>query len=183
MFNATNVSETRPTRLVVGLGNPGERYERTPHNLGFDVVDRLAASLGASAWQAIQQHKARAEWAVAGAAVLLKPLRLMNLSGTPVQRALKRHAIPVSELVVVHDDWDVPFGHVVVDCEGCATAGHLGVASVVGACGDGFSRVRVGVPRGDVVRRFADNEMAIREGAIELAAASVIDWLGGRSGA
>ena len=129
---------------MVGLGNPGPRYERTRHNAGFLAIDELAARSRAAgrllpdAWVA--------EATLAGAEILLvKPQSFMNLSGGPVARLLAERALSASELVVLVDDVALPLGRVRVRPHG-SDGGHNGLRSLVAALGtEEFARVRIGV--------------------------------------
>lgn len=136
--------------LVVGLGNPGAEYERTRHNIGFRVLDKVAADLGA------RFKRGRASAVVAEARdgetrlVLAKPTTYMNLSGQAVGPLAKYYKVPAERVVVVHDEIDLPFGEVRIKVGG-GTAGHNGLRSIVQSLGtNDFVRVRAGVgrPRG-----------------------------------
>ena len=129
--------------LVVGLGNPGPRYVDTPHNIGFMVVERLAAQAGASAWGS-EGDALVAEAKVGGRdALLVKPQSFMNLSGPVVARL--RGEIPLAELLVVLDDAALEPGRIRVRSGG-SDGGHRGLGSVIEAVGgSAFHRVRLGV--------------------------------------
>jgi len=129
--------------LVVGLGNPGPRYVDTPHNIGFMVVERLAARAGAAAWSS-EGDALVAEAMVGGCdALLVKPQSFMNLSGPVVARL--RGEIPPAELLVVLDDAALEPGRIRVRGGG-SDGGHRGLASVIEAVGSSaFHRVRLGV--------------------------------------
>ena len=139
--------------LVVGLGNPGATYRRNRHNVGFHLVDGLAAHAGAR-WRTAPDGV----WCtprLAGTPVLLcKPHTFMNRSGQAVARMAARHEIPVERTLVVHDDVDLPFGTLRIK-KGGGHGGHNGLRSIVAGLGEsGFLRVRVGIGRpqdGDVV--------------------------------
>jgi PTH1 family peptidyl-tRNA hydrolase len=131
--------------LIVGLGNPGEEYRLTPHNLGFMVIDRLARGCGVE----VRRPEAQALTAVAefvGARVVLaKPQTFMNLSGLAVGRLLERYELGPEALLVVVDEIELPFGMLRVRPRGSA-GGHNGMKSVIGALGtDAFPRLRLGV--------------------------------------
>jgi PTH1 family peptidyl-tRNA hydrolase len=137
--------------LIVGLGNPGEEYESTPHNLGFLVVDRLAES------NAIRVSRKEnmafvGLGAVAGKNVALaKPQTYMNLSGGAVQGLLERYELKPDRLIVVYDELDLPWGSLRIRLNGSA-AGHKGVKSVIGSLGTNeFARVRMGIDPGNPV--------------------------------
>ncbi|MCR4419069.1 MAG: aminoacyl-tRNA hydrolase [Clostridia bacterium] len=134
-------------RLVVGLGNPGRRYRRTRHNLGFAAVELLAARLGAGSWR----REGRAEVAglvLAGREIVLaKPITFMNLSGEAVVPLVSRLGAAPEEVVLVHDDLDLPAGKIRVRPQGSA-GGHRGVASVLESLGtDRVGRVKLGIGR------------------------------------
>jgi PTH1 family peptidyl-tRNA hydrolase len=133
--------------LVVGLGNPGRRYERTRHNAGFLVVDRLAARWGASVER--KQFKALVDTArVRNAnAVLAKPQTFMNLSGEAVVSLQGYYKVEVDDVLVVHDEVDLPFGDVRLK-KGGGHAGHNGLRDLQARMSSAtFGRVRVGVGR------------------------------------
>jgi PTH1 family peptidyl-tRNA hydrolase len=133
--------------LIAGLGNPGRKYERNRHNVGFRVVDELARRHDLGPLREKFGGQA-AIGSIAGNRVLvLKPMEYMNLSGYAVQRAVQFHAVDPDELVVVHDEIDLPFGRLRLRAGG-GHGGHNGVRSVVEQLGTGdFLRVRIGVGR------------------------------------
>ncbi len=133
--------------VVVGLGNPGREYAAHRHNVGFMVVDQLASRARADAFrEKFSGGFARAELGPEPA-VLLKPQTFMNESGRSVQPALAFFKAAPNELLVVHDELDLPFGTVRLKFGG-GHAGHNGLRSIVGALGTGdFGRVRVGIGR------------------------------------
>lgn len=132
--------------LVVGLGNPGSEYERSRHNVGFEVIDRLAARYGAQ----LRRTKFRAladEVRVGDLRVALAtPQTFMNDSGQAVAPLVRRFGIEdLSQLVIVHDELDLPIGRIKVK-EGGGLAGHNGLRSIKAHLhDDGFIRVRIGV--------------------------------------
>lgn len=129
-------------RLVVGLGNPGPEYERTRHNAGFMVIERLAARWRIALYEEIRGVRIGAG-SVAGVPVrLAEPRQFMNRSGD----ALVPLAVPADEMVVVHDDIDLAAGQLRVRRAG-GTGGHRGLESLVGCFGPDFVRVRIGVGR------------------------------------
>lgn len=132
--------------LIVGLGNPGRRYALTRHNIGFRVLDRLAARTGGR-WRTVDAGgSAVAEIVVAKQPVLLlKPLRFMNVSGGPVARLARRRRIAPGSVWVVLDDLDLPFGHLRLRPRGSA-GGHHGLHSVLEHLKtDAVPRLRVGI--------------------------------------
>jgi len=132
-------------KLVVGLGNPGNEYVLTPHNLGFMAADRLAQECGAEIMRP-EAHALTAHVNVGGVDVVLaKPMTFMNLSGVAVRRLMERYEVPPSNLIVLVDEADLPLGTIRVRPRGSA-GGHNGLKSIIGALGSiDFARVRMGV--------------------------------------
>jgi PTH1 family peptidyl-tRNA hydrolase len=133
--------------LIVGLGNPGPRYVGNRHNVGFLVVDELAARLGGK----FKAHKGGAEiieGRVRGCrAVLAKPRTFMNLSGGPVAGAAAFFKVAPADVVVIHDELDLPFGTIRLKLGG-GDNGHNGLRSITKSLGDkGYYRVRFGIGR------------------------------------
>jgi PTH1 family peptidyl-tRNA hydrolase len=143
-------------RIVVGLGNPGERYRHTRHNAGFQVVDVLAGRLRApggevrgEAW--ISETRIGAE-----PVLLVRPLSYMNLSGIPVARLLRERGGAASDLIVVVDDVVLDLGTIRVRERG-SDGGHNGLRSLIEELAtEDFPRVRVGVRRGELPEELAD---------------------------
>ena len=133
--------------LVVGLGNPGAKYQNHRHNVGFMVVERLAERHGREPFREKFQGlfaKGALQTFEFG---LLKPQTFMNLSGQSAQRAQAFFKIELAKLIVVHDELDLPFGTVRVKLGGGA-AGHNGIKSIAQCCGGpDFVRIRVGIGR------------------------------------
>ncbi len=148
-------------KLVVGLGNPGPRYRDTLHNVGFRVVDELAARHAVT----FQSSPANALTAtirgLGGDTVLLaRPLTFMNLSGQAVADLVRFYKIALDDLLVVVDEVALPAGQLRVRVRGSA-GGHNGLKSIIGHLGsDAFPRLRVGVGRGDPRRDLADHVLA-----------------------
>jgi peptidyl-tRNA hydrolase, PTH1 family len=132
--------------LVAGLGNPPADYAGTRHNVGAEAVEALAA--GVSLTRNRRAGCRTADIRVGGAQVVLAvPESYMNVSGTPVVRAMGWHKVGVEHLIVVHDDLDLPFGEVKVK-RGGGSGGHNGLKDVDRALGsNGYLRVRIGVGR------------------------------------
>jgi len=133
-------------KLIVGLGNPGEEYERTPHNMGFLVVDRIASEHRVE----IRNRQCRALTAriqVGDEPVLLaKPETYMNLSGLSVRELVAEYeAKPEADLIVIQDELDFPLGTLRIHTRR-SSAGHNGIESIIGALGtQDFLRIRIGV--------------------------------------
>lgn len=137
------------TWLIVGLGNPGPRYEATRHNVGQMVIDELARRRS----ETLRSHKAGARvaesWLRPGGAklVLAKPNSFMNVSGGPVAGLASFYSVPAERVVVVHDELDIPFDSLKLKVGG-GHGGHNGVRDVAKALGTpDFPRVRVGIGR------------------------------------
>lgn len=136
-------------KLVVGLGNPGHQYAGTRHNIGFRILDELARQAGIG----FAANKFEAEYGqgtLEGQKVaLLKPQTYMNLSGSSVAPAARFYKVEPEELIVVHDELDLPFGRMQLK-RGGGTGGHNGLNSIVERLGSNdFIRVRVGIGRPD----------------------------------
>lgn len=143
-------------RLVVGLGNPGERYRRTRHNVGFMVVDALAARCRAGKGR--EEHAAWVADGLLGGkpALLAKPLSFMNRSGGPVSSLLAAYHAEPKDLVVVLDDVALELGTLRIRERG-SHGGHNGLRSIVEALGtEDFPRVRVGIRKGELPEDLAE---------------------------
>lgn len=175
-------------RIVVGLGNPGARYEKTRHNMGWLVLDRLAERTGS-----VGRAKARdAAASVRGRLgdlelVLVKPTTYMNLSGTAVRKVLARERAPLEDVLIVLDEMALPFGRLRMRERGSA-GGHNGLRSVIGELGtEDFARLRVGIggPSKGAVEHvlgdFAHAEQRHLDVVLDAAADAVELWA--RSGA
>jgi PTH1 family peptidyl-tRNA hydrolase len=153
-------------KLVVGLGNPGRRYAGTRHNIGFDVLDRLAGRHGvewAAAPRGIEALTARAERPASGISrkiLFAKPLTFMNLSGQAVLGLRQFFKIELPDLLVVVDDANLELGRLRARGAGSA-GGHNGLKSIIETLGtEEFARLRIGVGRGDARRDLADHVLA-----------------------
>jgi PTH1 family peptidyl-tRNA hydrolase len=168
-------------KIILGLGNPGDRYQRTRHNLGFLVVDRLASSKGVP----IEARKYGAlvgEWRRDDEKVLfVKSLTYMNRSGEAVRALFRYHPVSAADLIVVHDDLDLPYGRIRIRARGGA-GGHRGVLSILEALqDDGFVRVRIGIgrplpgedPTEFVLKSFLPEEKAVLDRVVSNAADAV----------
>jgi len=134
-----------PLKLVVGLGNPGREYARTRHNAGWWLVDELAARFGGSWRHDAREHTELARIDVAGTQLwLLKPTAFMNRSGAPVAAVAKFYGIEPGEILVAHDDIDLPPGVARLK-HGGGHGGHNGVRDVIAHLGADFWRLRLGV--------------------------------------
>jgi peptidyl-tRNA hydrolase, PTH1 family len=145
----------RVDRVVVGLGNPGEGYAGTRHNVGFQVASRLAKR--ARAEFAVKAADSRiAEGSIDGVRVAIaRPQTFMNDSGRAVRKLLDRYRIQPSELLVVFDEVDLPLGKIRLREKG-GSGTHNGMRSIVAAIGEDFPRLRVGVGPADPLREIGD---------------------------
>lgn len=136
--------------MICGLGNPGERYRFTRHNVGFRVVDLLADRWGLTGEGRLRDGAAILETRHPdhGRVMLVKPMRYMNRSGAPLRAALRQTDVDVeSDLLVVSDDIDLPLGRLRLRRSGSA-GGHNGLRDIIAALGtDNFDRLRIGVGR------------------------------------
>lgn len=134
--------------LIVGLGNPGNEYSETRHNVGFMVLDSLIQSYGSN-WK----EKFNGEYSNFSEGYLLKPMTFMNLSGESVQKASKFFKVMPDMTLVIHDELDLPFGTIALK-NGGGLAGHNGLKSIAQHYGtNDFLRLRIGIGRpvhGDV---------------------------------
>jgi len=137
-------------RLVVGLGNPGARYENTRHNAGFMIADKIAQdfniSLGKRKFDCVYGRGFIEEVEV----LLAKPMAFMNRSGPPIQKLAHFFRIQSKEMVVIHDDIDLVFGRFKIKEKG-GHGGHNGIRSLMDAFGGGdFVRLRIGIGRSEL---------------------------------
>jgi PTH1 family peptidyl-tRNA hydrolase len=138
--------------LFVGLGNPGSKYENTRHNIGFKVIDRLVTDLGA---RDISKASFQGELFKYSNHYFLKPTTFMNLSGKSVLAVKQFYKIELEDIIVVHDDIDLPFGALRFK-RGGGHGGHNGLKSIDGLIGKEYLRVRVGVDKPEHKTQVAD---------------------------
>ncbi len=161
--------------LIVGLGNPGRRYEKTRHNLGFLALDRMAEKAGCS----FKSDKSNAELAITiwqqQPLLLAKPQTFMNLSGQAVAALISYYKIDLDHLLVILDDNDLALGRIRLRPQGSA-GGHKGLQSIIEHLGTGdFSRLRIGIRSDDqqkelvdfVLAKFAKSEWPIVDEALD----------------
>jgi peptidyl-tRNA hydrolase, PTH1 family len=160
-------------KLIVGLGNPGAEYNKTRHNVGFMLVDKIHETFGSGTFKhkfaadylelSIQNHKA----------LLLKPQTYMNLSGQAVSQAIHFYKIPLDDILVIHDDIDLEVGKIKVKVGG-SSGGHNGLKSIDELVGKEYQRIRVGVARPDgskdvsshVLTKFTPHEFKVIENSM-----------------
>lgn len=141
--------------LIVGLGNPGEEYRQTPHNLGFLTVERLAEDAGVRVTRPEEDALVGSGQIGGKRALLAKPLSFVNRSGGPVKRLLRRYRLPPHRLLVVYDELDLDWGRLRLKQKGSA-AGHNGMQSIIDALGTSeFPRLRIGIHPGHPVSNGA----------------------------
>lgn len=167
--------------LVVGLGNPGIKYQSTRHNLGFLVVDQLAKQYNIAVERKLCDALVGAGFTNGEKVIVAKPQTFMNRSGSAVEGLLQNYGGTATDLVVVYDDLDLPFGRIRIRPQGSA-GGHRGILSIMESlAGARFCRVRVGIgrpPAGKdgadyVLEAFSADEMSHLSEIIDRAAASV----------
>jgi PTH1 family peptidyl-tRNA hydrolase len=172
-------------RLVVGLGNPGERYARTRHNVAWLVLDELASRLGARPSAGSPAYRARTAREGGDGVVLMQPLTYMNLSGEAIREWQDRHGLEAGELLVVSDDVYLPLGTLRLRAGG-SSGGHRGLESIESVVGHrDYARLRVGVGAAEssevlgehVLEEFAPEELPVLEEVIRRAADAVECWL------
>ena len=129
-------------KLIVGLGNPEEKYKSTRHNVGFVVIDSLSEKIEDNDW--VKKEKFKAEIIKTPEFILAKPLTYMNESGKAVVRLLSQYKIEPSDLWVIHDDLDIDLGEYKIQ-KGKGPRLHKGVLSIEKALPKDFWRIRVGV--------------------------------------
>ncbi len=133
-------------KLIVGLGNPGREYERHRHNIGFRVVEALADRARIDLSQARFEGLCGQGTLAGQKVILLEPQTFMNLSGRSVGAAARFFKVDLEDLLVVHDELDLPFGRLQLK-NGGGAGGHNGLKSIIGQLGDGFGRLRFGVDK------------------------------------
>ncbi len=134
--------------LIAGLGNPGSKYEATRHNAGFMALDHFAASAGCALPKSKKYEGRYCRQRLYGQqVVLVKPDTYMNLSGRCVAAMIRFFKIPLNNILILHDDLDLPFGKIKVVAAGGA-GGHNGIRSIIQHCGvRDFARVKIGIGR------------------------------------
>lgn len=161
-------AQPQPIRLVAGLGNPGDEYAETRHNAGFKAVDELARQAGVTYWKdqlgaEVAVIKVRDDEAEDGRreVVLVKPQSYMNTSGGPISKLCQHYHVKPTEVLVIHDELDIPAGDVRLKVGG-GHAGHNGLRSIIDKLGScDFSRVRVGI--GDPPGRMAVADFVLKQ--------------------
>lgn len=173
------------TYLLIGLGNPGREYRDNRHNVGFMLIDRLAVRLDARGMKV--QSKAIVTTAVyqERKLILAKPQTYMNLSGHSAQGLLNFYKVPVENMIVAHDDLDLPFGTIRIRPKG-GPGGQKGMASTIEQLGtNGFPRLRIGIgrppgrmdPSAYVLQNFSKDEFKNLSEIIDRAADAALEFV------
>jgi PTH1 family peptidyl-tRNA hydrolase len=166
-------------QLIVGLGNPGRQYEDTRHNIGFMVLDRLAAASGV-AFQSSPKWQCHLAKLPDSGTLLLKPQTFMNLSGRSIRQVLAFHKWPPESMLVIYDDTALPLGRLRFREKGSA-GGHNGIKSIIEHLGtDSFPRLKIGIGEsqpgnmtGHVLGKFSPDERPLVENTLATALEAV----------
>ena len=171
-------------KLIVGLGNPGKKYENTRHNTGFAVIDRTLAKLNVE----LDKNKFNADYTMINRngekIYILKPLTYMNLSGEAVVPFMKYFGIEPDDLVVVHDDLDLPVGKIRLRQSG-SCGGQNGMRNIIDLLGDSnIKRIRVGIGKDPlipvvdyVLGKTKKEDLEVYNQALDKASDALIYWL------
>lgn len=171
-------------KLIVGLGNPGKKYENTRHNTGFAVIDRTLAKLNVE----LDKNKFNADYTMINRngekIYILKPLTYMNLSGEAVVPFMKYFGIEPEDLVVVHDDLDLPVGKIRLRQSG-SCGGQNGMRNIIDLLGDSnIKRIRVGIGKDPlipvvdyVLGKTKKEDLEVYNQALDKASDALIYWL------
>lgn len=174
-------------KLIIGLGNPGIKYEKTRHNLGWLIINQLAQEIKINNWKnEIKFNSLVAQGNFNGQKIILaKPETFMNDSGSAVQAIASYYKIPFKEIIIIHDDIDLSLGEIKVQ-ESRSAAGHKGVQSIINHLGtNDFNRVRIGIkPEKNnietekfVMQKFTDEEEKVLKEIIKRAVQITITTL------
>jgi PTH1 family peptidyl-tRNA hydrolase len=177
----------RASLLVLGLGNPGERYSRTRHNVGFLAIERISQKLGITVRKGFLRNYAIGSGSIGpNSLYLAKPLTFMNNSGAVIASLFKRTRLTTEKLLIICDNMDLPPGKIRLKRKGSPTASHNGISSIMKYSGTGcFLRIYIGIGRpekkGDIIPYVLSNPPAaedeLYDRALEIAAESVISLL------
>jgi peptidyl-tRNA hydrolase, PTH1 family len=172
-------------KLIAGLGNPGKQYEKTRHNIGFEVIDELSRNFSIP----LNQSKFKGLYGMGHyqgeKVILLKPLTYMNLSGESIRSVMDFYRIEAEDIVVIYDDLDLPVGKIRLRQKGSA-GGHNGIKSTIQHLStQEFNRIRIGIDRPKanmkvtdfVLGRFNEEEVGLTEEAVKKSADACEAWL------
>ena len=154
-------------KLFVGLGNPGERYKLTRHNVGFMVLDKLIQKSTVEGWDKKFDSFFNKIIIDQKSIILLKPLTFMNISGHAVQKVKNFYGIDPNNIVIIHDDIDLELGKIKLK-KGGGDGGHNGLKSIIKLIGSEFNRIRIGIGRPEkisvssyVLNNFREEEVPL----------------------
>jgi len=169
-------------QLIVGLGNPGREYKHTRHNVGFLVVDALAKELSVR-FKRKQDYLWIKTTVKNNPVIIAKPRTFVNLSGEAVKKMISDFAVENNEMLIVHDDADLPLGALKIK-KGGSSGGHRGVESIIQKLGsDDFSRMRIGIGRDNkdlkdyVLSEFSSSEKKVVDDAIDLSVNAIVAFI------
>ena len=173
------------TFLLIGLGNPGREYRDTRHNVGFMLIDRLAVRLDARGMKVQSKAIITTATYLERKLILAKPQTYMNLSGHSAQGLLNFYKIPIENMLIAHDDLDIPFGTIRIRPKG-GPGGQRGMASTIEQLGTkDFPRLRIGIsrppgrmdPAAYVLQDFSREDMKILSDVLDRAADAALDFV------
>lgn len=173
------------TYLIIGLGNPGREYRDTRHNVGFMLIDRLIVRLNAQGLKVQSKAVVTTTTYLDRKLVLAKPQTYMNLSGQSAQGLLNFYKIPTENMIVAHDDLDIPFGTIRIRPKG-GPGGQGGMASTINQLGTkDFPRLRIGIgrppgrmdPSAFVLQNFTREEMKLLSEIVDRAADAALTFV------
>jgi PTH1 family peptidyl-tRNA hydrolase len=171
--------------LLIGLGNPGREHQNNRHNFGFMLIDRLAVRLGARGLKVQSKAIVTSTTYEDRRLILAKPQTYMNLSGQSAQGLLNFYKLPMENMLIAHDDLDIPFGTIRLR-PGGGPGGQKGVASTIERLGTkGFARLRLGIgrppgrmdPSAYVLQDFSRDEMKIISELLDRAADATLEFV------
>lgn len=184
----TDVDSLQTPKLLVGLGNPGQKYERTRHNIGFEVIDNLAKTWAVNLAdnKRFQGSVGESRSAAGDRLILLKPTTYMNRSGQAVRAIIDWYKLSPDDVLIIYDDMDLPTGRLRLRLSGSA-GGHNGMKSIISHLGtQSFPRLRLGISRADntenqanravigyVLGKFAPDERKLMDAAVNLASEAI----------
>ncbi len=173
------------TFLIIGLGNPGREYKDTRHNIGFMLIDRIAVRLNAQGMRLQSKAIVTSGLYQERKIILAKPQTYMNLSGQSVQGLLNFYKLPMENLIVAHDDLDLPLGIIRIRASG-GPGGQRGMASTIEQLGTkDFPRLRLGIgrppgrmdPKDYVLQNFSKDDMSLLPDVLERASDAVFEFV------
>lgn len=155
--------------LIAGLGNPGQEYNHTRHNIGFEILDNFAQKLDFPGWIEKKDLKCLISTKTIGdtRVILVKPTTFMNLSGNALSLVSNFYKIPVDQIIVVHDELDIPFGQIRSRLGG-SHAGHNGIKSVIEHLGQNFGRLRIGINNEQTINLASESFVLAKFNSSEL---------------